>query len=164
MPRNILTYLKAVLQKPTSDSFLQRYGLTHTLLYRDLARFSSLEEAFAGHDHILLLYKGKTDHNGHWTLLMHRGQSVEFFDSYGQPPDHWLKTGWAYLSQLLRTSSLRATYNDFPFQARDSAVASCGQWCALRYSQKRMSLKAFQECFGLKSIPLTRDEFVCLVI
>ena len=77
-------------------------GAANILAYHELAPFTNISQMFNGKPCCILLYETK-ENFGHWTCLIDRGQSFEFFDSYGFAPDAELTCGrWASTRVVLR--------------------------------------------------------------
>lgn len=146
-------------------------GKARVLIYRDLAKFSTLDEALGEHGAIFLLYESRPDF-GHWTLVMRRTpEEVEFFDSYGIFPDeelNWvgaeenkqLGQSYPYLSKLLHDSPYpKLEYNDHKFQKMSDDVSSCGRWAALRLILRDLTINEFKRLFKGKN----GDDLVTLI-
>jgi hypothetical protein len=132
------------------------------LIYSDLSKFKTLDEALGKHQAAFLLYESQPDY-GHWTVLFRNDDYVEFFDPYGVFPDNELEwipkhfreiSGQMYpqLTALLYYSPYDLEYNEHKFQKHGEGINTCGRWSALRLAFRDVSLKQFAEMFkGKKS-------------
>jgi len=153
---------------PLSDSDVMRLveGKAKILVYSDLQKFNTLDEALGEHAAAFLLYETKKDF-GHWTaifrIMNENGKltdTVEFFDPYGKFPDtqlewvpeHFKKiSGQDYpqLTYLLYHSPYNLTYNEHKFQKVGDGINTCGRWSALRIAFREMPLKIFNDTFKI---------------
>ena len=60
-------------------------GKTNIFMYPDLARVRKVEDILVN-DSVVILYETKPN-VGHWVCILKRGDTIEFFDSYGIFPD-----------------------------------------------------------------------------
>lgn len=143
-------------------------GKAKILIYSDLAKYKTLDEALGSHAAAFLLYESKPDY-GHWTVLFRLlnedgtlSDTVEFFDPYGTFPDcelEWIPkhfremSGQMYpqLTWLLYHSPYNLTYNEHKFQKHGSGINTCGRWSALRLVFRKLPLKRFAEIFKTKN-------------
>ncbi len=127
-------------RKPLDNFQMVDYGLPRTkvVLYKELAYVSSLEELFSDCDIIFLLYQPLDGNIGHWVALSKFGRNIEYFCSYGLPPDtpitRWFRDGQRkYLGELFtKGNNYYIRYNAHPFQKRANDITTCGRWCLLR--------------------------------
>lgn len=146
---------------PLSDSDVLKLveNKANVLVYSDLQKYNTLDEALGPHGAIFLLYETQPDY-GHWTCMfkMDDGKTIEFFDPYGIFPDNQLEwvpknfrevSGQMYpqLTALLYYSPYNLTYNEHKFQKKGAGINTCGRWSALRLVCRDMSLKKFAEIF-----------------
>jgi len=134
------------------------------LLYKDLKKYNTLDEALGPHEAIFLLYETKPQY-GHWTLLFKRkdrnGEDViSFFDSYGEFPDNelawndqytndYLGQNLPFLSKLIIESPYEnLEYDDHRYQKMQEGVSTCGRWAALRLICRVLSPEKFKKLFG----------------
>ena len=120
--------INQIIRKPLSVADLKRIlgSETRIITYPQLANYRTIEELLPkAYDFVIILLL-ETPQSGHWTSLIIYGSQVEYFDSYGYPPDydltHWLtplqrlKLGESknYLSYLLQGRNY--IYNKIKFQ------------------------------------------------
>jgi hypothetical protein len=138
---------------------------THILTYPELARFSSIDEVFDDLGRCIVLYLVNGPTSGHWVCLWRKGDRINYFDSYGDPPETPREAvGGAYdqeephLMNLLRDSGCKVYYNSHPYQSDRAAVATCGRWCVARLLLKDYSDKKFYDI--IKHSGQSPDTFV----
>ena len=109
------------------------------LTYNQLSKVKDIEKLLPHHkSYFILLYPVKSDTDGHWVCMSRYDKTLEYFDSYGLPPDKPLDWGKfkktpKYLSLLLGKTKLRIDYNTIDFQnKRDYTISTCGAFCVFR--------------------------------
>ena len=148
---------------PLSDSDVLKLveNKAKILVYSDLQKYDTLDEALGPHQAAFLLYESQPDY-GHWTCIFRNDDYVEFFDPYGIFPDNELEwipdnfrkvSGQMYpqLSALLYKSPYDLEYNEHKFQKKGAGVNTCGRWSALRLVFRYLSLKDFAKLFKHKN-------------
>lgn len=140
-----------------------------TLLYPQLADYSSLEELFQTYANpVVILYMHSADPHpvGHWALLSSPDDgdhTIEFFDSYSMGPDDALKQyseEWKeesgqdeqFILQLMhewmqRHESAGGTVwmNEYKDQKHSPSVATCGRHVGLRGRYFRVPMQRYQD-------------------
>lgn len=127
------------------------------LVYSDLQKYDTLDEALGDHEAFYLLYESKENY-GHWCCVFKEGKKVYFFDPYGIFPDEqleWISTHFKKISGqwfprltlLLYESPYEVHYNEHKFQREGAGVNSCGRWCALRLIFRDTDPKMFKRLF-----------------
>lgn len=131
---------------------------TTVLLYPQLQDMQSVP--FDRNGICVVLYLTENDHTGHWTLLLQRSSTeIEFFDSFGLPPDgdaRWLnsqkRASLGESQQLIQAvlrrmkvenPSLQVYYNTRDFQSKQEGVDDCGRYVAARALLRHLSLDQF---------------------
>ena len=145
------------------------------LLYDDLKKFDSIESLIRKHKLNIILYQTSApgdDIYGHWVALFENpAGGVEFFDSYGVYPDDEIsRTIYSgcphcdYLTQLLLDYMDRGgevEYNDYPLQAPDPNIATCGKHVVIRMLNQGLSIDDYKkELDQLKKVYGTYDKTV----
>jgi hypothetical protein len=180
----ITSILDEYASKPmTSIDILQRLdGKTNIVLYRDLYKYSNIEQLLYPHGSFILLYESSPN-SGHWVAILKSYSCnniplIEFFDPYGCFPDSQQQyinksflsvSGQKYkkLTELLLNSNPNylISFNHHKFQMLDNNIATCGRWCMLRILLKDICLQDFINLVEKKSLGygLSKDRFVTLV-
>ena len=125
---------------------------THILTYPELADYNSIDDVFDELGRCIILYLTNGPTSGHWTCMWRKGDRINYFDSYGDPPEKPREVvGGAYnqeepyLMNLLQNSGCKVYYNTHPYQSDRADVATCGRWCVARLLLKDNSDKRFYE-------------------
>ena len=123
---------------------LMKYG--RILLYKDLDKYSSIEQLLPGPKSFAVIYVAvnRMNETGHWVVVLRNGQRIYFFDSFGFRPDRHLK--WTkkqlrkslgqdepHLSQLLNDAlkkKFNVTFDENGYQSKNSDT--CGRWVVAR--------------------------------
>jgi hypothetical protein len=137
--------------------------------YPDLERMRSADDLFDEQGRAILLYPNSSPTSGHWVALIRRPDRIEFFDPYGEAPDHqndglpraYLKTLEAdrpHLTRLLRASGLPVFFNKHAFQVESPNVATCGRHAVARLLYAPFSLDKYKRV--VDSSGLAPDDFV----
>jgi len=133
----------------------RRWGELATSAPEELRRF--LDE----HGGLAILYE-EAPHNGHWVLLLRRGDdALEFLDSYGLAPDAELAYAdysgcQARGRQLLRTVLdhwRTVEYLGTPIQEWRDGINTCGRYVLLRWSDQRPTLAGWLQKYGFRTGP-----------
>ena len=122
------------------DTDIKYYLPKATIItYDELSKVKDIEKLLPRHkSYFILLYPVESKTNGHWVCMSRYDKTLEYFDSYGLPPDKPLDWGKFkqtphYLSQLLAKTELRINYNTIDFQnKRDYNISTCGAYSVFR--------------------------------
>ena len=136
------------------------------LTYNQLANVKTIEKLLPKHEsYFILLYPVETTTNGHWVCMTRYDKTLEYFDSYGLPPDKPLDWGQFkqtphYLSQLLAKTKLRIHYNTIDFQnKRDYTISTCGAFVVFRIlTLTEMNLNLEKNNIMLKTLKETNED------
>ena len=146
--------------------------------YRDLTRYSTIDQVFGDSNFVVVLIESKLN-QGHWVCLInHSDGTIEQFDSYNGTIDHELnfisKETRGKLGEMnnLLTNLLKnrkTVYNKYQFQKLDPGVDSCGEHCVLRilmFLKEGMTIAQYTTWFKglMKKTGLDGDNLVCLLI
>ena len=151
--------MNQIIRKPLSDANLKTIlGDCKIITYPQLANYRTIEELLPkAYDFVIILLL-ETPQSGHWTSLIRYGSQVEYFDSYGNPPDvdlsKWLspsqrtklKENTYYLSNLLQGRNY--IYNKVKYQQMKEGINTCEDHVTHRcYENKNegFNLKYFQD-------------------
>ena len=139
------------------------------ITYPMLKNMSSIDEAFDSKGRSVMLVPNVSPTMGHWVAMIDRGDSIEFFDPYGDAPEEQkgglsqsklqsLDIAQPYLTKLLRASGKPVYYNTKAFQSSSRNVATCGRHAIARLAYAPYSIDKYAEC--VKKSGLTPDNFV----
>lgn len=130
------------------------------ITYTDLADYKNLDDLFRYNgrigDSVVICFLTRANY-GHWICLFKNADGINFFDSYGLKPDDELdwhlneyfreeaKENYPHLTWLLYHSGLPINYNQYKFQSKDKGVATCGRWCIVRLSVKKLNSDQYRD-------------------
>lgn len=160
---------------------LEGYALTdrdiedaiHTkvyLYYPDLYQVRNLDDLFDSKGRAVILYLTRSPSEGHWTCLIKKGKTIEYFDPYGgYLPDterSWIPKSTLRslhedkprLSQLIQQSGYKLIYNPYGYQSEGRGISTCGRHCVARLYFYRLSEPQYKKL--IESTGLSPDEFV----
>jgi hypothetical protein len=138
--------------------------------YPQLKEVEDADDLFDEKGRAILLFPNVSPTSGHWTCLINRPNSIDFFDPYGSPPDTDQKDGLSNnrlkqleidhpdLTQLLRASGKPVFYNHHAFQSSSPSVATCGKHCVVRLLYAPYSLDKYGAI--IKKSGMSADNFV----
>lgn len=135
-------------------------GKANVVLYRDLCNMNNIDEVLGPFQAAFILFEF-TDKMGHWVSLYRNGDTVSFFNSYGDPkgyPDDTLSVideeyrkescqKFPMLSELLLNSPYKLQYNDVKLQKYGRTIMTCGRWCALFIMMRNQHIDVFSKIF-----------------
>lgn len=163
--------MEEVESYPLGDDDLRRIiPNSHIFTYPYLKSVKDIDEVFDDEGRAIMLYLTDDRRTGHWTCMIRRPDSIEFFDPYGEKPDKellWNKSerkreeldqNKPLLSRLLRQKGLPVVYNKHKFQDEGADIATCGRHCAVRLLHKDISLPQYAKM--IEGSGLNPDEFV----
>ncbi len=126
--------------------------------YTDLYKTKHIDELFDTLGRCILLYLTEDHNTGHWTALIKKGNTVEFFDPYGHAPDSQNKNlniphenneefgqNYPKLLELIKKAGYKLRFNNKPLQKEAFDVATCGRHCAARLLFYKLSLEQYHE-------------------
>ena len=153
-------------------------GPNHIIRYRDLTRYSTIDQVFGDSNFVIVLIESKLN-SGHWVcLITHTDGTIEQFDSYNGTIDHELnfisKETRGKLGEMnnLLTNLLKnrkTVYNKYQFQKLDPDVDTCGKWVICRlimFIEEGMNISQFTKWYKglMKTTGLESDNLVCMLI
>lgn len=93
------------------------------ITYTQLKHFGDIDEVLGDDGTAIILFQESNDNSGHWACLFRNGNTVHFYDSYGEVPDlqknylsgsarqrYYMKPE---LGELLLQSPYLIDYNDY---------------------------------------------------
>jgi len=126
--------------------------------YEQLKNYNSIDELLPNNgDSVIILYEHEQN-SGHWVCVSKINDTIEFFCSYGTPPDHQLK--WVdyntrkelgsdipLLSKMFDATDKDVIYNDVKYQNEDRNIATCGKYVVVRIKalRKGLTLQQFED-------------------
>jgi len=148
--------LERVPQYALSDSDLRELlGNDIPIIpYPELKNVSDIDDVFDEKGRCMILFLNSSPTSGHWCCMIRRPDSIEFFDPYGESPNHVvddvpmpflkkLDMDKPYLTKLLRAKGLPVYYNNCQFQKDNRSIATCGRHCAVRLFYAPYSLPEY---------------------
>jgi len=123
---------------------------TKIFSYPNFNQMSHIDEAFDQFGRCIFLFLTTSKTSGHWLCMFKKGNSIYYFDSYGDPPDaqrEWLSQdeldaldeSEPRLTQLLSASGYKVFYSTFKYQSDKRDINSCGRWVVARLICKDMT-------------------------
>jgi hypothetical protein len=145
---------------------------TNIFTYPYLENVKHIDEVFDDHGRAMMLFLTKSQNAGHWIALIKRGNTIEFFDPYGTPPDKqqkWmskrqleeLDQDKPFLTNLFKASGYKITYNKVPYQKDRDDINTCGRHALTRLLLKDLAPEQYKKL--LFSSKVSPDEFVSLL-
>jgi hypothetical protein len=142
--------------------------------YPELLNYDDIHDVLDEKGRLLILYPVSSATHGHWICLLKQKRNgkeyIEFFDPYGgYKPDEekqWVDIDKQrafgqdtnHLTELLRNSGMKVTYNRCPFQSEKKNVNTCGRHCATRLYFKHLSLPQYTKM--IQGCGMSPDDFV----
>ena len=127
------------------------------ITYSYLSHYSKIDDLFINNA-VIILYHNYDSQIGHWVCLTKRGNTVEYFDSYGRMPDY-IPQKYPYLSRLLYESPYNLIYNNIDLQGK--RVATCGRHVICRVLMKDYTLNEYYD--RLKAFGKNYDQLVTMI-
>ena len=166
------------MDKPISNFDILRKlsGNTRILFYDDLNNIPNIIPLM-DKGSLVILYKSKPDF-GHWTALVHTPEGIEYFDSYGDKPEHAKKNAdrkfliesnqyQNQLAKLLYDASLTTPihFNNHRLQKSSKNIATCGKHVVIRILNRNLTIDQYNKWLRelAKRNKLTTDEIVNLL-
>jgi hypothetical protein len=140
--------VEEIIEEPMDDTDIRAYYPNAKIIrYSDLAKYKSITQVLPKDKSFAFILYQHAPNNGHWTLIMRYGDTIEFFCSYGSQIDAPLK--WTnprdrqmlgeavpYLTNLLKNQhEFKVIHNPVQYQSKGSNKATCGAHDVMRLSQ-----------------------------
>ena len=127
---------------------------TKIFTYPEFGKMERIDEAFDKLGRCVFLFLTKSPTSGHWVCMFRKGDTIEYFSSYGDKPEeerNWLTEEQLeelgqdepYLYNLLKKSGYKVYYNTHNYQSDRDDINTCGRWCVARLITKDISNKEF---------------------
>lgn len=137
--------------------------------YPDLEKMNSIDELFDRMGRAILFFPQTSEQQGHWSCLIKRGNTIEFFDPYGEPPEaqkdtisnaqlERMRMKEPLLAELLTNNPYHIIYNKVQLQELKDEVNTCGRHAVCRLLFHRKPLAAYRET--IRRSGMAPDEFV----
>lgn len=123
---------------------LGQEGVSNTIKYSTLARYNSIFDLLPHDKAYKIILIEQKPNLGHWVCIIRYGNTITFFDSYGEGVDGELKyvtkmmnkmlgQDHHYLSDLLRRvpDDWVVNFNKKKLQKLSNDIATCGRWIIL---------------------------------
>ena len=127
---------------------------TKIFSYPEFAKTTNIDQAFDGLGRCVFLFLTESPSVGHWCCMFKRNGYIEYFSSYGDPPE--AERSWVtqeqldalgedkpYLMNLLQNSRSKVYYSTHQYQKEKKDYNSCGRWCVARLICKDLSNQQF---------------------
>ena len=162
--------IEEVKEYPLSDADIQKLlGGTSIFTYPELANMSHIDECFDDKGRAIMLFLTTGPAEGHWICMLKKGDTIEYFDPYGEAPEQekkWLskemleKLGQdePYLKRLMAASGYKIIVNKHKFQKDGGDINTCGRHCVVRCLYAPYSLAQYAKV--IKSSGMSPDDFV----
>jgi hypothetical protein len=135
--------------------------------YSDIPNYNNIDDLLIN-DKCVILYETKENY-GHWTCIYKHGNTLAFFDSYGNNFNEQtkfiptqlnkkLKNNHKNLIKLLYKSPYNVEFNEYPLQKLEEGVNTCGRWVIVRLQNPYVSVNEFHKLFVNKL--MTPDEII----
>lgn len=146
--------VKEVIIEPMGDDDIREYFPDALIIkYSDLKDYNDIRTLLRDDkSFFFLLYQDKPN-TGHWVCLSRRGNTIEYFDSYGKKIDEplsWMPHNALlqlgiykpYLTNLLNKTKYDVVYNPIEYQTDKRDINTCGRHCVFRLKnmQKNVDL------------------------
>ncbi len=137
----VINKYKTELKKMVSeDDFIRNFGLDvkdKIMKYSELEKFNTIDDLIPDKDDFRILLIESEPRVGHWCCLIRKGDTVEFFDSYGKTHKGELKyipkiinkmlnQPDDYLTRIMK-SSKNPIFSTLKLQNDSPIVCTCGR-------------------------------------
>lgn len=137
----------------SEDDIRKLLGNVRIITYPDLAK-ETLQSLLPKDGIVVILFLTESKQEGHWTALLRRGDTIEYFDSYGIKPDGeraWLdqrhrislEETRPLIHELLKGYTGPVTYNRKKLQK--GSVATCGRHVVVRGWNLNLPISTYSE-------------------
>jgi hypothetical protein len=142
---------------PTTTEQLLYLSNSNVLNYNELVNYDNLDEIFTD-DACIIFFPNKLSPVGHWTVIFKiTGNTVEFFDSYGNPPKYY-EDNRHLLTRIINNSQYIAYYNPYRFQSKKSSA--CGRHVLNRLLLRDLPIEEYRRVVTYGGQSDFADDFV----
>ncbi len=137
--------------------------------YPDLKDASRIDDLFDKHGRAILFIPQQNEQQGHWTCMIKRKGTIEFFDPYGEPPEaqkdtiddaqlQQMRMKEPLLAEILTDNPYKIVYNKVQLQRLEDDVNTCGRHCVARLLYHKYPIQKYREI--IERTGMSPDEFV----
>ena len=170
-------HMESLIQSAVSKEDILQKVHTKVHSYSDLMTLDSIDDIFDSKGRCIILYANEDINTGHWVALCRQTNCIQFYDSYGYPPDFTgISTGASKqlekitgqserrLLYLIRNSGYGIEYSNECIQNEEDS-ATCGKYCVLKLLFNEMPISLFNRFIESSSAKynLSNDEYISLV-
>lgn len=129
---------------------------TNVLTYPQLHNYRHIDEIFDPLGRAILLYLTEGKNIGHWVSLIKRGNTIEFYDPYGNPADTQQRTlgltpeqdrelngGQKILTEMVEDAGYTLVSNRMKAQQDAPNVNTCGRHAVLRTMMYHLPMRQY---------------------
>ncbi len=169
--------MESLLQSALSKEDILQKVHTKVHSYIDLMTLDSIDDIFDSKGRCIILYANEDINTGHWVALCKQSSNIQFYDSYGYPPDFTgISTGASKaletltgqserrVLQMIRNGGYGIEYSNECIQNEEDS-ATCGKYCVLKLFFNEMPISLFNRFIESSSAKynLSNDEYISLV-
>jgi hypothetical protein len=137
----VIEKYKSELKKMASeDDLIRNFGLdvkNKILKYSELENYNNIDELIPDQDDYRILLLESEPSVGHWVALIRKGDTLEFFDSYGKTHKGELKYIPKFINNMLNQKDIYLTrimkssknpiFSTLKLQKNNPNIATCGR-------------------------------------
>jgi len=138
-------YKRELKKMVSEDDFIRNFGLDakeKIMKYSELENYNNIDELIPLLDDFRILLLESEPSVGHWVCLIRKGDTLEFFDSYGKTHKGELKYIPKFINKMLNQpenyltrimkSSKNPIFSTLKLQSDNPDVCTCGRHCIAR--------------------------------
>jgi hypothetical protein len=151
--------------------------MTRIVVYNDLYDVDDIHDLMDDRGRFILLYPREAKNIGHWVcVFINRDNDIEYFDSYGEPPEHTKKDlpkekqeeldiVEDILIEKLKKSGRGVVYNKTPYQELKYGINTCGRHCVSRLAFHQATAEEYKKILDdmKKGTKKTYDDIVSIL-
>lgn len=141
-----VAYYQRKLKEMMSNADFEKYlpdASENLITYKELRKFKTMGELLEKPDFDYKILLLETQRNqGHWCCLAKKGNTVYWFDAYGQDPHENINMIPSFIRKMLgqendevkrlyksaRQEGFKVEENEFDFQSDTPNINTCGRW------------------------------------
>ena len=159
--------IKALEEESVGIAHLRRSSPAYVKVMEYDKLPATIEQVFGKAKAVIVLYEFHTSKHrteagkGHYICLVRHGKTVEYFSSYGLPPEAEIAATHSDKTKLSKILGPKFRLNKTKFQSKYHS-ATCGRWAFARALLADLPLTKFQTYFGRKFCLKTPDDIVAI--